>query len=790
MMTPANYAIQSSVYFTRKPMATLITTILSLLASGAATGQDSGLMLEEVVVTAQKRSESLMNVPISISALGAEALTQRNIRDLEDISVSTPGLNFDNSNEFGGPSVAIRGIRADAGSATTAYYLDEMPLLQRADDGTNLVTPHVFDLERVEVLRGPQGTLYGAGSMGGAIRYITTQPSVSESSMSLGTEVSFTDGGDESYQVSLVGGTPLVDDTLGFRGGLFYRDQGGYTDRADYFNPATMIEKNVDEESIFAARGALTWLPTDELSVTPSILYQKGERDDRDLYWDGQPRFVTLTRHRQPEETEFVLANLKVEYQFEAFTVTSVTSITDRETNLVRDWTQSDSDALGGAQDVLPDFQGLMYWDVDQKAVSQEIRFASQDDGSSDFSWLVGLYYQNNDLERTRNEYQDLDSVVLDFFGVPSFVIEAAGQTPAEFIFGSPSLTGPESDSLGPVSYYQYINNVEEELALFANVTYRMSDELSLNLGARFSKTEFDGTQVQDGPWVAGYDKIEGSQKEEPITPRVNVTYEPSDDNMFYATAAKGFRIGGTNQDFSNNALCAADLGPEGNPTEYASDELWSYEIGTKNRMADGRAQFTASVFHIDWTDIQRTVTMPTCLNIYTDNLGEATVDGFDAELEYQLSQAWRATIAVSYTKGEFSKDTVKFGELVSRDGQEFDQPKFMGSASLYYNGSMYGYDTYGNLTVNYTGSYTRGVPEGVAGADATPDEIRDAESVAQASARAGVYIGSFDMSLFVDNLTNSAPELGRTPVFGGSPVILERSLRPRTVGLALNYAF
>ncbi len=785
MKTPPGCSARRTPSLTQKPLATIIGACLSLGAT-AVVAQDN-FLLEEVVVTAQKRSESLIDVPISISALGVEALTQRNIRDLEDISTSTPGLNFENNNEFGGPSIAIRGIRADAGSSTTAYYLDEMPLLQRADDGTNLVTPHVFDLERVEVLRGPQGTLYGAGSMGGAIRYITTQPSVNESSLSLGTEISTTDKGGDSYQVSMVGGMPLIEDKLGFRGGIFYRDEGGYVDRADYFDPSKKIESDVDEESTLAMRAALTWMPTDNLTLTPSILYQKGERDDRDLTWAGQPKFVTLTRHKQPEDSEFILANLKADIDLDTFSITSVTSITDRDTNLVRDWTQSDSDALGGVQDVLTDFQGIMHWDVEQKSISQEIRIASVDDGSSKFSWLVGLYYQKNDFERTRNEYQDLDAVARDYFGVPTI----PGLTPAEVAFGGASLVGPKSSTLGPVSYYQYINNIEEEKALFANVTYHMTDTLTVNLGARFSKTNFEGKQAQDGPWVGGFDSISSTQKDSPVTPRVNLTYEPTDENMFYFTAAKGFRIGGANLDFSSAGPCAPDLPDGPNPTSYDSDSLWSYEFGTKNRLAGGRAQLTASVFHIDWSDIQRIVTLPTCLNIYTDNLGEATVDGFDAEFEVQLNEAFKATLSAGYTKGEFSKDTYNvYDQLVSAKGQEFDQPKVMGSASIYYSGSFKDYETYGNLTVNYTGSYTRGVPEGVVGAGATPADLRDADAITQASARAGMYIGDWDVSLFIDNLTNNDPKLGESPVFGGSDVVLERTIRPRTVGLAVNYTF
>ncbi|MAW82804.1 MAG: hypothetical protein CMI63_21445 [Parvularcula sp.] len=744
--------------------------------------------LDEIVVTAQKRSESALDVPISIAAYSGETLEERTLRNLEDISLVTPGLTLDQSGGFGGQTVSIRGIAPTAGAATTGFYLDETPLQQPTTIFSPAVVPVVFDLDRVEILRGPQGTLYGAGSMGGTVRFIQTQPDLTEASATLNAEVAKTDDGGVTPQFSIYGGAPLVNDRVAFRAGFYYRDEAGWIDRHDR-DTGAVVEDDVNDTQTIAARLALLFQVSDEFSISPSVFYQKTEADDMDLYWADAGLNNTFTDRAQPEDDEYLVANLTADYDFGAFSVKSVSSFINRDFSQINDWTDSDGASLpfilGGIRSevfmvpfepavLTDDFVGHMYWSTDQKAYSQEIRFFSNDTGDSKLSWIAGFYYQRSEYERIRHEYQDINAESINTLGFPI----------DDIVF-----QGPLSDELGlPVSYFDTVDNVESEVAGFANLTYNFTEQLSASAGVRISRTKFQASQVQNGFWVGGETSAIGTQSETPISPKFNINYEPSENHTLYASAAKGFRIGGTNPDYSVSTTCAPDLPGGSNPTEFNSDQLWSYEVGSKNRLAEGRVNLNVSGFHIDWKDIQGAITLPTCLNVYTDNLGDAKVDGFDVELGVQLTDSFTASITAGYADGRYSETVMDdYGQTLVQKDQELGVPKLNGSATLFYDGQIAGVDTFGNISVSHAGKYERTGPDGVVGADA---EIRDAEAVTQLSGRLGVRLGAVSLSLFAENLTNETPELGKTRVFGGSPILLIRTLRPRTIGAALKYDF
>src|SRR5579863_4718090 len=224
--------------------------------------------LQEVTVTATRRAESLSKVPISVTALTQEALDDRGIKDFTEVARFTPGVNFDNS---GTNNISIRGIASTGGAGTTGIYLDDTPIQMRAlAFNPDEALPQSFDLERVEVLRGPQGTLFGAGSEGGTVRYITTQPSLTNSSIYSRDEISYTEGGAPSYEAGIAGGTPLIDGTLGVRVTAWYRNDGGWIDR---INPVSLdtVQKNANYTQTKLIRIAAIWAPSDQWKITPSF---------------------------------------------------------------------------------------------------------------------------------------------------------------------------------------------------------------------------------------------------------------------------------------------------------------------------------------------------------------------------------------------------------------------------------------------------------------------------------------------------------------------------------------
>ena len=770
--------------------ATVLAACAALTTTAAAqsaSAQDAAAAgtLEEIVVTAQKRSESILSVPISITALGEADLARRGIKDLGDLASATPALQIISNNGFGYANVSIRGIASATGAATTGMYIDDTPIQERTDSLAPPIAPQMFDLERIEVLRGPQGTLFGAGSEGGTIRFITPAPSLTGTSVDARTELAYTEGGDPTYEAGLAGGAPLIDGTLGFRASAWYRDQGGYIDRVSRYT-GQVIDHNVNSSTTRAVRLALAWEPIDGLKITPAVFYQHSYMADVDQYWEERPKFQSEAKVAQPDDDKWTLSSLTVDYALPAFSIRSISSYTSRSNFQINDWSYvepSQLSAIGipgtasapGSVDVpgLPGWTAAMYADVYQDAFTQELRFTSVDTPESRWSWVGGLYFQHTRLHRVRNEHENLDQLTGALFGIPAVAF-----------FGVPSLPGP-------VGYAEDVTNTERELAAFGNLSFKLTDALKLTVGTRVSRTEFHSQNFQDGPWNDGPGFAEGTQKDTPVTPKVNLTYNLTPDNMLYATAAKGYRVGGGNPSYAGNFVCQIDLQGADAPAVYKSDSVWSYEIGTKNRLANGRADISASVFRIDWSNIQSLIFMPTCGNIYTDNLGKAVSQGGDLELHAEVAPGLRLSLSAGYTDAHYTETTTRvFGGgtvVLAANGEKLPIPKVSGSAALYYEHALFnsGHEGYVNLTYDFAGSYDRNPPNGAFGADPTTDY---SVAVRSLSARAGARFGAFDISIFADNLTNAAPELLRYHETTASPVFRARTLRPRTIGLTVNY--
>jgi len=294
-----------------------LAALCSVPVSGAETkpAEDTVGPLQEITVTATRREESLSKVPISVTALTQDAMDLRGIKDFQDIVRFTPGVNVDNS---GTNNIAIRGIASTGGAGTTGIYIDDTPIQIRGtafnpDDAL----PKAFDIDRVEVLRGPQGTLFGAGSEGGTVRYITTQPSLTTNSFYSREEVSFTQGGSISYEGGIAAGGPLIDNTLGARLTVWYRRDGGYIDRID---PTTLAlqEKNSNFDQTVLYRLAFIYAPSDQWTVTPSIYYQDRYRNQVEDYWPlysnpSSNQFVTADPDQRSDPDRFYLASMKIE---------------------------------------------------------------------------------------------------------------------------------------------------------------------------------------------------------------------------------------------------------------------------------------------------------------------------------------------------------------------------------------------------------------------------------------------------------------------------------------------
>jgi len=274
--------------------------------------------LEEIVVTATRREETISRVPVSVTAFNQEMIDQKGIKDFQDVVRFTPGVSIDNT---GTNAISIRGISSSGGAGTTGIYIDDSPIQMRAlgfnpDD----TLPKTFDLDRVEVLRGPQGTLFGAGSEGGTVRYIMTQPSVTQESTYVKSEVSTTRGGQPSYEIGVAHGGPIIDDVFGFRASVWYRYDGGWIDRID---PTTrdVVDHDSNHANTMAARLAFLVQPTEGFKITPSINFQNSRKHDFSTYWPAYTdvssgNFYNATPERLPDPDRYYLPALKIEAEF------------------------------------------------------------------------------------------------------------------------------------------------------------------------------------------------------------------------------------------------------------------------------------------------------------------------------------------------------------------------------------------------------------------------------------------------------------------------------------------
>ena len=769
-----------------------ISMLLALPVAGhsadtaAASSAEPGL--EEIVVTAQRRTERLQDVPISVSVMSQATMDAQGTRSIDDVARLTPSVSFTRgavNNNFESSNISIRGIDSSAGAATTGLYIDDTPIQSRhLSFGTFSAYPALFDVERVEVLRGPQGTLFGAGSEGGTLRFITPEPSLTRSSLYVRAEGAGTQHGDPIYELGVAGGAPIIDDKLAFRASVSARHEGGYIDRYDW-RTSTLIDKRANSNKTITARLALKWAVTDKLSVTPSIYYQKRTVDGNSAYWSIAPDSTETANNlffgsfRSGAEVagtgndRFTVSALKIEWDLGAAQLVSNTSYYDRSQAGYSDYTQFDRSVfLGSPFFDTGDNAAPTQWADQQKNFTQEIRLQSSD-AAARFNWTVGAFFQRARENTVENVY---DPSLLAFFGVP--------------------------DSDGFIYRQDPFNSVDKQLALFTNVDFKVTDKFKLIGGLRVSKVEYQGTAqysgfVLFGPPVNSTGKI----TEHPVTPRFGTEYRVNPDNLLYLTIAKGFRIGGANPKVGTT--CISDLNGYGLsdvPDQYNSDSLWSYEVGSKNQFADRRVLVNASAFLIKWKNIQQNVQLTNCGFQFTSNLGDMRSTGFDIQTEVRPTDAFSAGATFAYTKARYTKTAFATDAAatsgtalpVVSDGDRLGGSPWTLALFSQVNFPVMAHEGYARIDYQYGAGLYHYTPAQNPADGGSPTTVFNTPANSYASLRAGVKFGGWDVSLFSQNLFNSQPKLTRQldGIPGASPLYLVGTFRPRTVGVTALYRY
>jgi outer membrane receptor protein involved in Fe transport len=572
---------------------------VSVLALGYATGalaqeaDDS-----EIVVTAAKREQSVRDVSGSVSAVSEATLQKLNAQSLSDYITRVPGVIF-NDYQPGVSEVVIRGVASstyhEANQATTGYYLNEVPLIE---PGFPLVIPDVdsFDVSRVEVLRGPQGTLFGSSSLGGAINYVVNEADPARFDAGFEGNVATTKrAGEASYAVKGMVNVPIVTDKLAVRLVALQRYDAGYLDNT------LLGEDGSNDLRVRGLRGSIVFTPTETTRISALSMYQEYDLDDQTYVIFGPPKtFERATNVAEYQDTSFMMHSLRLEQDLGFATLTAVGSYTEKKADLAFD------NSIFGGNDPRTGTPELASSDGKSKTEYGELRLASPDGGR--FRWLLGANY-------TRLRSNNTDGTFIE--GIADYI----DANPGEFGGRPGSELAP-----GDLATRTISSNRVTEKAIFGEASFDIIDTLTLTVGGRlFEYRSRPRLQyLPNANLVDPFDFAPAAAKDSDFIPKVSLTYKPSDDFMVYALYSEGFRIGGV------NVYSAA---VPGLPLTFESDTTKNYEIGTRFDLIDRTLSVDVTAYHIDWGNVQARLFTPVDFDAYTVNGGGADIDGVEISL-------------------------------------------------------------------------------------------------------------------------------------------------------------
>jgi iron complex outermembrane receptor protein len=730
------------------------TLVLSLFSAAQASAQSAGGgMLEEVVVTAQRRAERLQDVPAAISSLSGEDLNRRNLLGNADLAARVPGLSL----EVQGPgesTLSIRGVGTAYGLApAVSYYLNETPLDIRTDGSTGVPDIDFFDVDRVEVLRGPQGTLYGSSSMGGALRVLTAQPDPTGFSAKAETGVSTMDGGGTGYLGKAAVNVPLGDSAaIRFVGA--YEHIPGYVDRAvpdDWFEPnpdLPLSEREINDADVLSGRILGLIEIGDTVKITPSLWYSEIDAGGHSEYHTNLPRFTSAATYPNPAKSEAVNGNLLVEADLGFASLISSSSWLTRDVDNNRDLSllMVNLAPLFGLPAV--DYPTLDRFTSDNEGLIQEFRLTSPTDQR--LTWVAGAYFSR--FEQASIELLDSESFAT-----------AIGQV----------------DDTSLYTFEQEV--IDRQGAVFADVTYAATRKLDLTVGARYYELRSSLENVQTGVLAAPNQPLIRADASG-TSPRAVVAYRPTDDLMFYATAARGYRPGGPNVGLPDGIGC--ELVDAYQPL-YDPDSVWNYELGAKSEFMQRRLSINLAIYHIDWKDVQQAVADPSCGYIIVANVGEARSRGAEVEIMMRPIDNLTLSAVASYTDAEFTEiaEPYRLASAATPGDPLPGIPRRKFSFDAQY-GRDVGDDRSWFVRADWI--YVSSVPNGFTSQDRRP-------SYGAVGATAAYRIGKYELSLYGRNLTN---EDGILDISGGATTsidvifVTQISTPPRTFGLNLAIDF
>lgn len=779
---------------------------LTLLSGGAALAQQE--TIEEVVVTATKREALIQDIPFSINVQTEEDIRRLGAADLEELSRNIAGLAIQNLGP-GQSQVAIRGVSAGqivrdqpGVKEQVGVYLDESVI------SLSLFTPDfdLYDLNRVETLRGPQGTLFGSGSIGGTIRYITNQPQFDDFEGSVEAELNTITDGEVGGHLKGMLNAPFADGRAAIRAVGYTTQYGGYIDA---LRESGGVDEDVNSGSRNGARVALTFTPTDNLTITPRVVYQEIETDgfNREEVYNLFANPYTTTRPaiqldereqylllREEFADETLLSDLAIEANVGNYAVTYVGSIMDRDILVSRD-----ASALTGSVSVdlgYPDeavtLPSNLRDTTDLKQTTHELRLASVSPGP--LQWVVGAFISDTERDYTQR---------LPTPGYAAFTDATLGAgTSAAVANGFPNLDSPFNSDLS----YDI-----QQTAIFGEASYDVTDRLNVTAGGRWYDFDEDRTITTGGLFASGDSNIQDETSSDGFTPRILASFDVSDNLTVNAQASQGFRLGGVN-DPLNTALCTPeDLLIFGAFQDYDDETLWNYEIGVKSRFDNG-ITFNAAAFYADIEDLQVTLDAGSCSSRISFNVPEAESSGVEFELGGMLTEALEFSFIGTVINSEFkSTVTDATGSVLGgvRDGNRLASvPELqLAATGTYYFPLNFGAsqsDAYVSATVQHVGDrftqpsdqvpgagdFVSGLPFGGATGNEVTSVDLELDAFTILNLRAGILRETWDAVIYIDNVTDEDADLSFDRERGGRARLGFRTNQPRTVGATFRMRF
>ncbi|MES2489721.1 MAG: TonB-dependent receptor [Pseudomonadota bacterium] len=718
--------------------------------------------IEEIIVTATKREMSARDVPVSINATSGETLEKMGARDVMDYITTIPGITLQDgpNGDAGGRKLTVRGVGPSeangvSGNQTVGQFIGDIPM---TDPYSNFVTPDLdpFDLQSVEVLKGPQGTYFGASALNGAIRYVPKKPVLGQWGMrGFAETLSINQGGrDQTY--ALAGNVP-VGETLAFRATGVLQNTPGVIDNLQ------LNKKDADSRRKWSARGALRWQPSDPLEINLIYLKQQTRRNDL-LDIDNEQQQFSNNHHPGPSSLEsgFDLASIDARYDFGDWGTLVWQSSLQHKSSLGN----LDTTLFTGAQGI-PNLRSYTQAKIEGK--THELRLVSPGDG--DWNWIAGVFLLNYKAD-----------VINDAYLPGTALPPVLAQLPFLTIFG------PRGLSYGIVK----TSPVAKETSLYGELTRKFGDSWDLTLGARFYKTRIAGSVITDGiGGLAVQDSII-DQRDKGISPKASLSYKPSDSFMMYATIARGFQFGGINSSTSGLPFDNPLTGPVV-PPSFGSSSLWSREVGIRTDWFEKTLQADVVVYDLAWSDAQFVEynDNPVIDTTYVSNVGKVKSQGVEASLIYLPPiDGVTLNIAAGYSSAKTASTyTAQNGTIVNSGTTMPNSPKWQAATTLAYNHMFGAWAAGGSLAYVYSGR-------------AYDTILHDHDIFGYGAYNLGINLARPDLSFAptlnfsVNNLTDKRGIVGRSSFSGDLAGLTGEEtpsfiyIRPRAFSLRLSFSF